>query len=112
MAGKGHPYNPSCGTFVHSEESLTRVEIGADAKGILPYQGMESLVVFNVSSGSFGPIDGACSANQEKGGEKLPGVLEYELFRRHQVLPSEPRYRIFDPYRGVFGLERRSLKES
>ena len=67
-----------------------------------------------MSSGSFGPIDGVCiSANQEdKGGEKLPGVLEFELFRRHQVLPSEPRYRIFDPYRGVFGLERRSLKES
>ncbi len=73
---------------------------------------MGSLVVFTVSSGSFGPIDGACSVNQEKGGEKLPGVLEYELFRRHQVLPSDPAYRIFDPYRGVFGLERRSLKES
>ena len=70
------------------------------------------MAVFNVSSGSFGPIDGACSANQEKGGEKLPGVLEYELFRRHQVLPSDHAYRIFDPYRGVFGLERRSLKES
>ena len=70
-------------------------------------------MVFTVSSGSFGPIVGVCtSANQEKGGEKLPGVLEYELFRRHQVLSSEPRDRIFDPYRGVFGMERRSLKES
>ncbi len=70
------------------------------------------MVVFTVPFGSFGPIDGARSANEEKGGEKLPGVLEFELFRRHQVLASEPRYRIFDPYRGVFGIERRSLKES
>lgn len=69
-------------------------------------------MAFNASSGSFGPFIGVCSANQETGGEKLPGVLELELFRRHQVLPPEPAYRIFDPYRGVFGLERRSLKES
>jgi len=74
---------------------------------------MGSLVVFTASSGSFGPIDGVCiSANQEKGGEKLPGVLEYELFRRHQVLLSEYPNRIFDPDRRGFGLERRSLKES
>lgn len=93
--------------------SLTRLEIGADAKEDPPYQGMGSLEVFTSSFDSLGPIDGPCiSANQEKGGEKLPGVLEFELFRRHQVLASEPRHRIFDPYRGVFGLERRSLKES
>ncbi len=70
------------------------------------------MVVLNVSSRSFGPIVGACSANQEKGGEKLPGVLELELFRRHQALPSEVPARIFDPDHIVFGMERRSLKES
>ncbi len=73
---------------------------------------MESLVVFNASSGSFGPLVGACSANQEEGGEKLPGVLELELFRRHQVLRSENPSRILDPDLEAFGVRRRSLKES
>ncbi len=73
---------------------------------------MGSLVASNTSYRSFGPIVGACSVNQEKGGEKLPGVLELELFRRHQVLPSDIPTRIFDPERRLFGLERRSLKES
>ncbi len=68
--------------------------------------------VFNASSGSFGPIDGVCSANQEEGGEKLPGVLELELFRRHQTLPPGYVDRIFHPDHRVFGMERRSLKES
>lgn len=71
------------------------------------------MVVSNVTYNSSGPIVGVCySANQEKGGEKLPGVLEFELFRRHQVLPSEYPNRIFDPERRGFGMERRSLKES
>ena len=70
------------------------------------------MVVFTVPFGSFGPIDGARSANEEKGGEKLPGVLEYELFRRHQALRPEFPNRIFDPDLRAFGLERRSLKES
>ncbi|HYM41017.1 MAG TPA: hypothetical protein VEY12_12890 [Thermoplasmata archaeon] len=70
-------------------------------------------MVFTASSSSLGPIDGLCvSANQKKGGEKLPGVLQFELFRRHQVLPSEYPNRIFDPERRGFGLERRSIKES
>ena len=73
---------------------------------------MGTLEVFIASSRSFGPIVGVCSGNQEKGGEKLPGVLELELFRRHQVLPSDVPTRIFDPDRRVFGMERRSLKES
>jgi hypothetical protein len=74
---------------------------------------MGSLVLSRVSSRSFGPIVGVCySANQEKGGEKLPGVLEFELFRRHQALASEYPNRIFDPDLRAFGLERRSLKES
>ena len=71
------------------------------------------MMVSSVSYRSSGPIVGVCySANQEKGGEKLPGVLEFELFRRHQVLPYEYPNRMFDPERGVFGMERRSLKES
>lgn len=61
---------------------------------------------------SFGPIDGACSVNQDKGGEKLPGVLELELFRRHQALPPARTERIFDPDLRALGAERRSLKES
>jgi len=70
-------------------------------------------VISNASSISSGPNVGVCySVNQEKGGEKLPGVLELELFRRHQVLPSEYPNRIFDSDRRAFGLERRSLKES
>lgn len=70
------------------------------------------MVVSITSYGSLGPIDGACSANQRKGGEKLPGVLELELFRRHQVLPPRYTERIFDPDLRVLGVERRSLKES
>ncbi len=73
---------------------------------------MGSVVVITESSGSFGPLVGVCSANQEKGGEKLPGVLEYELFRRHQALRPEFPNRIFDPDLRAFELERRSLKES
>ena len=73
---------------------------------------MGSLVVSIVSSSSFGPLDGACSVNQEKGGEKLPGVLELELFRRHQALPTEYPHGIFDSDLRAFGVERRSLKES
>ena len=49
---------------------------------------------------------------RKRGGEKLPGVLEYELFRRHQALRPEFPNRIFDPDLRAFGLERRSLKES
>lgn len=73
---------------------------------------MGSLVVYITSYRSFGPIDGACSVNQDKGGEKLPGVLELELFRRHQVLTPGYADRVFDPDFRVFGMERRSLKES
>jgi len=73
---------------------------------------MGSLVVYLTSYRSFGPIDGACSANQTQGGEKLPGVLELELFRRHQVLPPRYTERILDPDLRVLGTERRSLKES
>lgn len=74
---------------------------------------MESLAVFNASSGSFGPIVGVCvSANQEKGGDKLPGVLELELFRRHQVLPRGYADRIYHPDRRTPGTKLRSLKES
>ena len=69
-------------------------------------------MVFIASSGSFGPLVGVCRANQEKGGVKLPGVLEYDLFRRHQALRPEFPNRIFDPVLRAFGLERRSLKES
>ena len=61
---------------------------------------------------SLRPLDGACSVNQYKGGEKLPGVLELELFRRHQVLPPERANGIFEPDLRVLGVERRSLKES
>lgn len=73
---------------------------------------MGSLVASSVSSSSFGPLDGACSVNQDQGGEKLPGVLELELFRRHQVLPARYPNRIVNPDRRVFGKKRRSLKES
>lgn len=70
------------------------------------------MVVSSVSFRSFGPIDGVCSVNQDKGGEKLPGVLDQELFRRHQVLPSRYPNRIVHPDRRVSGKRRRSLKES
>lgn len=73
---------------------------------------MGSLVVPFTSYRSFGPIDGACSANQDQGGEKLPGVLELELFRRHQVLPPVYAEGVFDRDLRVLGVERRSLKES
>ena len=60
---------------------------------------------------SFGPIDGVCcSANQEEGGEKLPGVLELELFRRHQVLPPAVQRDDIDSIPRIFGAERRSVK--
>lgn len=61
---------------------------------------------------SLGPLDGACSVNQYQGGDKLPGVLELELFRRHQVLPPAYADRAYDPELHVLGLKRRSLKES
>lgn len=57
------------------------------------------------------PDDGACcSANQEEGGEKLPGVLELELFRRHQVLPPTFSRDDIDSIPRIFGSERRSVK--
>jgi hypothetical protein len=72
---------------------------------------MGSLVVYITSYRSLGPLDGVCSVNQDQGGEKLPGVLELELFRRHQVLPPGYAERIFDPDLRVHGVERRSQKE-
>ncbi len=76
-----------------------------------PYPGTGSHDPRHDRSRLPGPDDGVCtSANQEEGGEKLPGVLELELFRRHQALaPMVPRDDI-DSIPRIFGSERRSVK--
>jgi len=47
---------------------------------------------------------------RKKGGEKLPGVLELELFRRHQALPPTVQRDDIDSIPRIFGAERRSVK--
>ncbi len=40
----------------------------------------------------------------------MPGVLELELFRRHQVLPPTVPRDDIDSVPRIFGAERRSVK--
>jgi hypothetical protein len=96
--------------FVRPEESVTNLEIEAVPVDsyLLPGDGilgnLNCILAINQSHRR------GLECEQDKGGEKLPGVLSFELYRRRQVLPPKESWTVIDRADGNFGSERLSRR--